>query len=167
MCHRCSKQDYLFSCLSGMPKRAGSYPCCDRGSRVSNSRTGSASRREALEVNTLRMPENTGLGGREWGGMGKQCRFWNFQGSLCDTNSLACLCPHLLTSDPGVLCVMGTLRDSPRLWRRCLRSLLGCVVCQAKGTGPALGPWGPLLTWHLLLLGRGGDVAKRCSDLHW
>lgn len=89
-CHHCSKQDYLFSCLSGMPRRAGSCPCCDRGSRVSSSRKGSASRREALEVNTLRMPENTGLRGRQWGGMGKWCRFWNFQGSLCDTNSLAC-----------------------------------------------------------------------------
>ena len=58
-----------------MPKRAGSCPWCDMRSRVSNSRTGSASRREAPEVNTLRMPVNTGLGGREWGGMGKQCRF--------------------------------------------------------------------------------------------
>ena len=58
-----------------MPKRAGSRPWCDTRSRVSNLRTGSASRGEAPEVNALRMPENTGLGGRAWGGMGKQSRF--------------------------------------------------------------------------------------------
>lgn len=41
-----------------MPKRAGSRPWCDTRSRVSNLRTGSASRGEAPEVNVLRMPEN-------------------------------------------------------------------------------------------------------------
>ena len=206
-----------------MPKRAGFSPWCDTGSRVSNSRMGSASRREALEWTPLGhwrtqvWEAGSGKGWENSAGFGIPSDLYVL------LTAWHVLCPHLHMSDPvffvcffkintrsalfiylfiwvhraacgiivprpgtkpaveaqrlnhwtaRVLCVMGVLLDSPRLWRVVSEvSLSGCGVCRAKGTGPSLRALGSTPGLAICSFCAKGEMwwkdAQICAGAHW